>query len=135
MLMSMLRATLILLGTAACLGLAVLGWGSFTAFFSHPALVALAIILFALSGVAFFASGNLSPGVREDRGNRWVICGLLRNSRRCPATAISRAAIAASIADEPHHSQTGKFSSTLLGHAPDEADRLLRGSGHSVAAR
>src|SRR5213079_1420005 len=104
MLMSMLRATLILLGTAAYLGLAVLGWGSFTAFFSHPALVALAIILFSLSGVAF-ASGNLSPGVREDRGNRWVICGLLRNSRRCPATAISRAAIAASIADEPHHSR------------------------------
>jgi len=64
MLMSMLRAMLILLGVAAYLGLAVLGWGSFTAFFSHPALVALAIILFALSGVAF-ASGNLSPGVRD----------------------------------------------------------------------
>jgi protein-S-isoprenylcysteine O-methyltransferase Ste14 len=30
-------------------------------------------VLFALSGVSFFAGGNLSPGVREDRSNRWVI--------------------------------------------------------------
>jgi protein-S-isoprenylcysteine O-methyltransferase Ste14 len=51
----------------------VLGWGGFTAFFSHPALIALTIVAFALSGVAVFAGGNLSPGVREDRSNRWVI--------------------------------------------------------------
>jgi len=25
-----------------------------------------------LAGVALFSAGNLSPGVREDRGNRWV---------------------------------------------------------------
>jgi len=50
-----------------------LGWGGFAAFFSNPALVALAIALFALSGVALFAGGNLSPGEREDRSNRWVI--------------------------------------------------------------
>jgi len=35
--------------------------------------VALAIALFALSGAALFAGGNVSPGVREDRGNRWVL--------------------------------------------------------------
>ena len=64
---------LIVVGTAAQLGLAVLGRGGFTAFFSQPALVALAIALFALSSAALFAGGNLSPGVREDRGNRWVI--------------------------------------------------------------
>lgn len=64
---------LIVAGTAAYLGVAVLGWGGFSAFFSHRALVALAIALFALSGVALFAGGNLSPGVREDRGNRWVL--------------------------------------------------------------
>jgi protein-S-isoprenylcysteine O-methyltransferase Ste14 len=63
----------ILLGTAAYLGLAVLGSGGFTAFFSHPALIALAIVLFALAGVSLFAGGNLSPGIREDRSNRWVI--------------------------------------------------------------
>jgi protein-S-isoprenylcysteine O-methyltransferase Ste14 len=65
--------TLIVVGTIAYLGLAVIGWGGPAAFFSHPALIALAIVLFALTGTAFFAGGNLSPGVREDRGNRWVI--------------------------------------------------------------
>jgi protein-S-isoprenylcysteine O-methyltransferase Ste14 len=59
--------------TLAYLGLAILGWGGFAAFFSHPALIALTIVLFALSGVALFTRGNLSAGVREDRGNRWVI--------------------------------------------------------------
>lgn len=60
-------------GTAAYLGLAVLGWGGFDAFFSHPALVALTIITLALSGAALFSGGNLSAGEREDRSNRWVI--------------------------------------------------------------
>ena len=55
------------------LGLAILGWGGFAAFFSHPALIALAIALFVLSGVALFSGGNLSPGEREDRANRWFI--------------------------------------------------------------
>jgi hypothetical protein len=57
----------------AYLGLAILGWGGFATFFSHPPLIALAITLLVLSGVAVFSSGNLSPGVREDRANRWVI--------------------------------------------------------------
>src|SRR5258705_828308 len=55
------------------LGLAILGWGGFAAFFSHPALVALAIVGLVLSGLALFSGGNLSPGEREDRGNRWVL--------------------------------------------------------------
>jgi protein-S-isoprenylcysteine O-methyltransferase Ste14 len=67
------RSTLILVGTAGYLGLAVLGGGGFAAFFSHPPLTALAIVLLALASVALFAGGNLSPGVREDRANRWVI--------------------------------------------------------------
>jgi hypothetical protein len=68
------RLTLItIVATLAYLGLAILGWGGFAAFFSHPALIALAIVLFALSGVAIFSGGNLSRGVREDRANRWVI--------------------------------------------------------------
>jgi protein-S-isoprenylcysteine O-methyltransferase Ste14 len=71
------RLTLIVVGTAVQLGLAVLGRGGFTAFFSQPALVALAIALFALSGAALFAGGNLSPGVREDRSNRWVIVAIV----------------------------------------------------------
>src|SRR6266545_2385893 len=66
-------AFITMVGTLAYLGLAILGWGGFEAFFSHQALIALAIALLMLSGVALFSRGNLSPGEREDRANRWVI--------------------------------------------------------------
>jgi protein-S-isoprenylcysteine O-methyltransferase Ste14 len=62
-----------ILGTLAYLGLAILGLGGFAAFFSHPPLIALTVVLFVLSAVALFTAGNLSPGEREDRGNRWVL--------------------------------------------------------------
>src|SRR6478609_7153536 len=62
-----------ILGTLAYLGLAILGLGGFAAFFSHPALIALTVVLFLLSAVAPFSAGNLSPGEHEDRGNRWVL--------------------------------------------------------------
>jgi hypothetical protein len=42
--------------TLAYLGLAILGWGGFAAFFSHSALIALTIVLFALSGVIDLSS-------------------------------------------------------------------------------
>jgi protein-S-isoprenylcysteine O-methyltransferase Ste14 len=70
---SALRLLLVVIGSCAYAGLAIFGWGGFETFFSHPALIALVVVLFALSGVAFFAGGNLSPGVREARSNRWVI--------------------------------------------------------------
>ena len=70
---SALRFALIVIGTCAYAGLAVLGWGGFRPFFSHAALTALVVVLFALSIVSFFAGGNLNPGVREHRGNRWVL--------------------------------------------------------------
>jgi len=73
---SIVRVTFIMAGTAAYFGLAVLGWGGPAAFFSHPALIALAVATFAMAGAALFAGGNISPGVREDRGNRWVIAAL-----------------------------------------------------------
>ena len=73
MTIAIVRAALIVVATVAYLGLAVLGWGGPGAFFSHPALVALAIVLFVMAGVSVFAGGNLSSGVREDRGNRWVL--------------------------------------------------------------
>jgi protein-S-isoprenylcysteine O-methyltransferase Ste14 len=62
-----------IVATVAYLGLAILGSGGLTLFFSHPALVALAVALFAMSGVALFSEGNLNAGEREDRANRWVI--------------------------------------------------------------
>jgi hypothetical protein len=70
---SALRLASIAFGACAYTGLAILGWGGFWPFFSHPALMTLVVVLFALSGVAFFAGGNLRPGVREARSNRWVI--------------------------------------------------------------
>jgi hypothetical protein len=45
--------------TLAYLGLAILGWGGFAGFFSHPALIALASTLFVLTGVALFSGANL----------------------------------------------------------------------------
>ena len=62
-----------LVGTLVFLGLTILGRGGFAAFFVHPALTALAITTIGLVGVAQFSRGNLSPGEREDRGNRWVL--------------------------------------------------------------
>jgi hypothetical protein len=64
-------------GTVGYLGLAVLGWGGFAAFFSHPALIAVVVIQSALALAAFFAGGNLSRGVKEDRGNRWVLAAII----------------------------------------------------------
>jgi protein-S-isoprenylcysteine O-methyltransferase Ste14 len=66
-------AVVTMVGTLAFLGLAVLGWGGFAAFFSHPPLIALTIVVLVLAGVALFSGGNVSPGVREDRANRWVL--------------------------------------------------------------
>src|SRR5262249_7264577 len=77
MVMTIVRVTLVFAGTAAYLGLATFGEGGWTAFFAHPALVALAVVLFVLAGVSLFAGGNLSRGLREDRGNRWVIGALV----------------------------------------------------------
>jgi protein-S-isoprenylcysteine O-methyltransferase Ste14 len=62
---------------ALFLGLAVLGWGSFAAFFAHPARVAVVVITFLLVAAALFTQGNLSPGEREDRANRWVLAVFL----------------------------------------------------------
>jgi protein-S-isoprenylcysteine O-methyltransferase Ste14 len=66
-----------MLATAAAtmfyLGLAILGRGGFTAFFSRPALATAAALTILASAVSLFSEGNLSTGEREDRGNRWVL--------------------------------------------------------------
>jgi protein-S-isoprenylcysteine O-methyltransferase Ste14 len=58
---------------AVFLGLAILGWGGFAAFFAHPARITLAAIVVILTAVALFSAGHLSPGEHEDRANRWVL--------------------------------------------------------------
>lgn len=60
-------------GAAGYLGLAIWGYGGFAPFFAEPAFVALTVVMAVLLVLAFFAGGNLSAGVREDRGNRWVL--------------------------------------------------------------
>jgi len=71
------RVIFILVGTAAYLGLAMLGAGGAAAYSSHPALLALAVVLGLLMIASYFAGGNVSAGVREDRSNRWVIVALV----------------------------------------------------------
>ncbi len=70
-------AFIVIISTAAYLALAVFGVGGFAAFFSHPALIALSVALFVMAGASLFTSGNLSPGEREDRSNRWVLAVFL----------------------------------------------------------
>src|SRR5579862_8520474 len=67
------RLLLVLVSTAVYFSLAILGWGGAAAFFSHPALIALAAATGLLAIVSFFAGGNVSSGIREDRSNRWVL--------------------------------------------------------------
>ena len=62
-----------IMATLAYLGLAILGWGGFAGFFSRSPLIALAITVLVLSAAGVLSGGNLSPGLREDRANRWVI--------------------------------------------------------------
>lgn len=66
-------AVFTLAGALVYLGLAIWGRGGFAAFFSIPALVAVALITAAATVAALFSGGNISAGVREDRSNRWVI--------------------------------------------------------------
>lgn len=54
-------------------GLAILAFGGWKAFFSHPALIALAVVTTAMMAVAPLTNGNVSSGIQEDRGNRWVL--------------------------------------------------------------
>jgi protein-S-isoprenylcysteine O-methyltransferase Ste14 len=53
--------------------LAAWGEGGVSAFFANPARTALIVVTFALMAASIFTQGNLSPGEKEDRGNRWVL--------------------------------------------------------------
>jgi protein-S-isoprenylcysteine O-methyltransferase Ste14 len=70
---SVARVLLVIGGSAGYFALAILGSGGAAAFFSHPALTAVAVATGVLVIVAFLAGGNVSSGVREDRTNRWVL--------------------------------------------------------------
>jgi len=75
--MSRTRLTVtVMISTLGYLALAVIAGGGPAAFFAHPPLIVLTIMLLVMATVASLSSGNLSPGEREDRGNRWVIAAL-----------------------------------------------------------
>ena len=59
--------------TLAYLALAIWGLGGFAAYFSHGALVVIALATLIMAVVSLFTEVNLSSGEREDRANRWVI--------------------------------------------------------------
>jgi protein-S-isoprenylcysteine O-methyltransferase Ste14 len=70
------RFASVVLGTVVYLALAVLGEGGIGPFVTDPALGALVVVFLVMMVAAWFAGGSLSAGVREDRGNRWVIAAL-----------------------------------------------------------
>jgi protein-S-isoprenylcysteine O-methyltransferase Ste14 len=59
--------------TLAYIGLAVWGLGGFAVYFSHGALVVVALATLVMTVASLFTEVNLSSGEREDRANRWVI--------------------------------------------------------------
>jgi len=59
--------------TLAYLWLAVLGLGGFAAFFAHLPLTLIAVATLAMAVLALFTEASLSSGIREDKGNRWVL--------------------------------------------------------------
>ncbi len=71
------RFALIVLSTGAWVALAVIGRGGPAEFFSHTPLIALTCVAGVLVVGSLFAGGNLSPGVQEDRDNRWVIAAFV----------------------------------------------------------
>jgi protein-S-isoprenylcysteine O-methyltransferase Ste14 len=68
---------LIFLGPVVYLALAAAGWGGIGNFIAQPPFVAVAVVTFLLAGASLFTRASLSPGVREDRSNRWIIFVLL----------------------------------------------------------
>lgn len=74
--MTMTSPRLLLFAMASmlvALGLAFVGAGGMTAYFSNPARTAAAILTIVLWLAALFSDANLSPGEREDRSDRWVL--------------------------------------------------------------
>ena len=67
------RLVLILVSVGLYLGLAVLGEGGIEPFLIDPPLTALAAATILAVVAALFVGGSVSAGVREDRGNRWVL--------------------------------------------------------------
>ncbi|MBX9846920.1 MAG: isoprenylcysteine carboxylmethyltransferase family protein [Xanthobacteraceae bacterium] len=68
-----LKVIAVVSSTAAYLALAILGFGGPARFFAHGALIGLTVAVGLMSFASLFVGGSVSAGMREDRGNRWVI--------------------------------------------------------------
>jgi protein-S-isoprenylcysteine O-methyltransferase Ste14 len=68
---------IIAVSMALYLGLAVWGWGGWSAFVAHPARAGVVVATVVISIAAMFTSGNLSSGRREDIKNRWILLPFL----------------------------------------------------------
>jgi protein-S-isoprenylcysteine O-methyltransferase Ste14 len=66
-------AVVTVLSVIAYLGLAIVGAGGPSRFFSYPPLIAVSVVTIALGVVGLFSEGHIGSGVKEDRSNRWVI--------------------------------------------------------------
>jgi protein-S-isoprenylcysteine O-methyltransferase Ste14 len=64
------------LSVIAYLGLAIVGAGGASRFFSYPPLIAVNVVTIALAVASLFSEGHVGSGVREDRSNRWVVAVL-----------------------------------------------------------
>jgi protein-S-isoprenylcysteine O-methyltransferase Ste14 len=62
---------------AVYVGLAVWGWGGWSAFMAHPARVGAVVAVAIITVAAMFTSGNISSGQREDTKNRWILLPFL----------------------------------------------------------
>jgi protein-S-isoprenylcysteine O-methyltransferase Ste14 len=62
---------------ALYIGLAVLGWGGWSAFVAHSARAGAVVAVVVISVAAMFTSGNISSGRREDTKNRWILLPFL----------------------------------------------------------
>ncbi len=71
------RVLAVALSVGLYLALAIFGAGGIEAYFANSARTALVVFAIALGVASLFVGGNLSAGLREDRGNRWVIPAFL----------------------------------------------------------
>lgn len=70
---SIAKTVAVVMSTLVCLGAAVPCRGGISAVFAEPPLVAVMIATLGGAVAAPLVGGNLSPGIQEDRGNRWVL--------------------------------------------------------------
>ena len=66
-------AVLAIASTLVWLALAAFAAGGIRVFLSRPQFVALAVVTLAMALASLFTEAGVRTGVREDRGNRWVL--------------------------------------------------------------